>query len=218
MAFFRSVSYPATETVLTGEHVVLRAPSQQDFAAWSSLREESRGFLKPWEPQWPADDLSKASYRRRLRRYSREMREDRSYPFFVFRRSDGELLGGATLSNLRRGVAQCATLGYWMGEPYAGKGYMSEAVRLILPFAFVRLRLHRVEAACLPRNAASITLLEKVGFRREGYARRYLCIDGQWEDHILYARLADDPEPQIVMAGARSLFEPDTGLPEKETL
>lgn len=218
MAFFRSVSFPATETVLTGEIVTLRAPAPQDFAAWSSLREESRSFLKPWEPQWPADDLSKASYRRRLRRYSREIREDRSYPFFVFRRGDGELLGGATLSNLRRGVSQCATLGYWMGAPYAGKGYMSEAVRLLLPFAFVSLRLHRVEAACLPRNTASITLLEKVGFRREGYARRYLCIDGQWEDHVLYARLADDPEPLTHKASMQAAFDIGTGLPEKETL
>ena len=103
------------------------------------------------------------------------------------------LLGGLTLSHVQRGVTQSCSLGYWMGERYAGKGYMTDAVRVALSFAFDALRLHRVEAACLPHNLASIRLLEKVGFAREGYARRYLCIDGRWQDHLLFAIVSDDP-------------------------
>lgn len=174
--------------------VLLRNPQPYDYAAWAALRAQSRDFLQPWEPLWARDELSRSAYRRRLRRYAREMREDRAYPFFVFRESDGELLGGATLSNVRRGVAMACSLGYWMGAPHAGKGYMSAAVPLLLGFAFADLGLHRVEAACLPTNAASRRLLEKAGFEREGYARRYLRIAGDWQDHLLFARLAG-PSP-----------------------
>ncbi len=102
------------------------------------------------------------------------------------------LLGGLTLANVRRGVAQAGSLGYWIGGPYARRGHMTAAVRALLPFAFGALRLHRVEAACIPSNAASIRLLENSGFAREGYAREYLCINGIWQDHLLYARLQDD--------------------------
>ena len=113
----------------------------------------------------------------------------------IFRNADDALVGGLTLANIRRGVAQAGSLGYWMGAPYARQGYMTAAVRALIPFAFGTLRLHRLEAACIPTNAASIRLLEKTGFVREGYAREYLCINGIWQDHLLYARLKDDPAP-----------------------
>jgi ribosomal-protein-alanine N-acetyltransferase len=80
-----------------------------------------------------------------------------------------------------------------MGSPYAGKGYMNAALSALVPFAHNVLRLKRIEAACLPHNAASIRLLEKQNFKREGHARQYLCIAGEWQDHLLYARLASDP-------------------------
>ena len=120
------------------------------------------------------------------------MRADQAYPFFVFRKPDGVLVGGLTLANVRRGIAQAGSLGYWMGEPHARRGHMTDAVRALIPFAFNTLRLHRLEAACIPTNVASIRLLEKVGFKREGLARQYLCINGRWQDHILYALLASD--------------------------
>ena len=163
-----------------------------DYAEWAGLREASRAFLTPWEPTWPADDLTRAAFRRRLRRYAEDQRSDQSYAFFIFRSSDQVLLGGLTLANVRRGVAQAGSLGYWIGEPYARRGHMTAAVRALLPFAFGALRLHRVEAACIPSNATSIRLLENSGFAREGYAREYLCINGIWQDHLLYARLQDD--------------------------
>jgi ribosomal-protein-alanine N-acetyltransferase len=193
MAFFRTVSFSEQLPAIMGEGVTLRAPQNADYSEWAILREASRDFLTPWEPTWPVDDLTRAAFRRRIRRYSEDQRSDLAYPFFIFRKSDQALVGGLTLANIRRGCAQAGSLGYWMGAPYARQGYMSAAVSALLPFAFATLRLHRIEAACIPANAASIRLLEKTGFRREGFARQYLCIDGVWQDHLLYARLKDDP-------------------------
>jgi ribosomal-protein-alanine N-acetyltransferase len=195
MAFFRTVSFSEQVPAIAGQGVFLRAPQMADYSEWVALREASRDFLTPWEPTWPADDLTRASFRRRMKRYSEDQRSDLAYPFFIFRKSDGVLVGGLTLANVRRGCAQAGSLGYWMGAAYAGKGHMTAAVAALLPFAFGTLRLHRVEAACIPANIASIRLLEKTGFRREGFARQYLCIDGIWQDHLLYARLKDDPHP-----------------------
>ncbi len=107
-------------------------------------------------------------------------------------RDDDVLVGGLTLSNIRRGVAQCCSVGYWIGEPYQRCGLMSDAVRTVLPFAFDVLNLHRVEAACLPSNKASINLLRGCRFTEEGFARRYLKINGVWQDHLLFAVVAGD--------------------------
>jgi ribosomal-protein-alanine N-acetyltransferase len=192
MAFFRTVSFSEQLPAIMGEGVTLRAPQNADYSEWAALREASRDFLTPWEPTWPADDLTRAAFRRRIRRYSEDQRSDLAYPFFIFRKSDQVLVGGLTLANIRRGCAQAGSLGYWMGAPYARHGHMTAAVTALIPFAFGTLRLHRIEAACIPANAASIRLLEKTGFRREGFARQYLCIDGVWQDHLLYARLKDD--------------------------
>ncbi len=172
--------------------VLLRPPALQDYRSWAALRETSRDFLKPWEPSWPPDDLSRAAFRQRLRHFSRALHMDEAYPFFIFRKEDGALLGACTLSNVRRGIAQTASLGYWIGAPFARRGYMTEALRALIPFALKELHLHRIEAACLPDNEASRRLLAKLGFREEGFARGYLRIDGAWRDHTLFALLADD--------------------------
>jgi [ribosomal protein S5]-alanine N-acetyltransferase len=194
MAFFRTVSTNETAPVVAGNGVTLRLPQSSDYAAWASLREQSRAFLTPWEPTWPADDLTRTAFRRRIRRYAEDQRNDIAYAFMVFREGDDALVGGLTLANIRRGVAQAGSIGYWVGAPYARQGYMTAALRTLIPFGFGALRLHRLEAACIPTNAASIGLLEKTGFKREGYARQYLCINGIWQDHLLYARLPDDAD------------------------
>ena len=129
----------------------------------------------------------------RIRRYQREIRNGTGYPFFIFSPDEETLLGGLTLAQIQRGVTQSAVLGYWMGARHAGKGLMAASVRAVIGFAFDTLHLNRIEAACLPHNAASTGLLEKVGFTREGYARKYLCIDGRWQDHVLYGLIRDDP-------------------------
>ncbi|MGA8615124.1 MAG: GNAT family protein [Xanthobacteraceae bacterium] len=189
MAFFRTINFSEPLASIGGEGVTLRTPQMTDYNEWAALREASRAFLMPWEPTWPADDLTRGSFRRRIRRYAEDLRTDQGYAFLIVRNTDGALVGGLTLANIRRGVAQAGNLGYWMGRPYVRCGYMTAGVRAVIPFAFATLRLHRLEAACIPTNAGSIRLLEKTGFVREGYAHEYLCINGIWQDHLLYARL-----------------------------
>ena len=195
----RGMIFPGgREPVLQGEGVLLRYPEMSDYPQWTQLRSESREFLSPWEPTWGADELSRTAFRRRIRRYQREIRNDLAYPFLVFRKSDNVLIGGCTLTNVRRGVTQSAAIGYWIGARYARHGYMYAALSTIRPFVFEMLSLHRLEAACIPENEASRRLLIKVGFHEEGRARRYLQINGEWRDHILFALLEDDSP-----AGAR---------------
>jgi ribosomal-protein-alanine N-acetyltransferase len=203
MTFFRAVSFTEPALTVTGERVTLRLPQMVDFEEWAALRQASRDFLVPWEPTWPADDLSRGAFRRRLKRYAEDQRNDLAYPYFIFRNEDQKLVGGLTITNIRRGVAQAGSLGYWMGAAYARQGYMSAAVRVLVPFAFSTLKLHRLEAACIPENAASVRLLEVTGFTREGYAREYLCINGLWQDHLLYAQVR---HPEVRHPDDRSLL------------
>ncbi|TCT01588.1 GNAT family N-acetyltransferase [Aquabacter spiritensis] len=203
MWFLRTIFSTEVLPTIPGEGVYMRVPQAGDFVAWRDLRAESRAFLTPWEPLWPSDDLTRGAFRRRLRRYARDMLRDEAYPLFLFRADDDRLLGGLTLSNVRRGICQAASLGYWMGEPHAGRGYMTAAVSALLPVAFEALGLHRIEAACMTNNLASIRLLEGVGFTREGFARQYLCINGAWEDHLLFARLRGDARTGRDRTGAQ---------------
>lgn len=198
MVFLRTA--PAFETTqpISGRGLMLRAPQNQDYPAWAELRALSREHLVPWEPVWPRDDLSRSAFRRRLRHYSREARDDHGYAFFIFEAGSGRLTGGVTLSSVRRGVTQSATLGYWMGAPHARAGIMTNAVACLIPFVFQELRLHRLEAATQSSNLASIRVLEKNNFQREGFARSYLKINGAWQDHVLYGLVAGDAAAQVV--------------------
>lgn len=177
---------------LDGTRCFIRPAQARDWSAWSELRAASRAFLSPWEPTWPADALTRAAFARRLRRNAQEWRDDAGYSFLVFDLPSGVLVGGLGLGNIRRGVAQAATLGYWVGIHYQRRGYISDATRVALQFAFGPLALHRIEASCLPNNAPSRGVLVKVGFVEEGYARAYLRIDGEWRDHVLYGITAED--------------------------
>ena len=181
---------PESGLRVEGEGISLRPPRAGDYAEWRELRAVSRAFLQPWEPTWPADDLGRAAYRRRLTAYARDREAGAAYPFFVFREADGALTGGITLSNVRRGVAQMGSLGYWCGQPYIRQGHTLAALRAITGFAFRTLGLHRLEAACIPDNAPSRRLLEKAGFSEEGFARAYLKINGVWRDHVLFGLIS----------------------------
>jgi ribosomal-protein-alanine N-acetyltransferase len=186
--FRRFVADPPPLTVEAGP-LLLRPPIMADYEAWAALRAESRSFLEPWEPVWGRDDLERSAFRRRLRRYQEEMDRDEAYPFLIFRKADGALLGGLNLTNVRRGAADMVSLGYWMGRHHADQGHMTRAVRAVAHTTFNELRLRRIEAACLPENKASMRLLEKVGFQREGLARDYLAIAGRYRDHVLFSLL-----------------------------
>ncbi|MSO81022.1 MAG: N-acetyltransferase [Alphaproteobacteria bacterium] len=193
MRLFRSVGGAVAGPRLEGRQVFLRSPVERDWRAYADLRTASRAFLEPWEPTWPADALTRDAFQRRLARYEADWRDDAGYSFLVFRREDATMVGGITMSNVRRGVAQDGTLGYWVGEAHAQRGYMTDALLLVVDFSFDHLALHRLEAACLPSNEASQRLLVRCGFAREGFARRYLKIRGEWRDHLLFALLEDDP-------------------------
>ena len=182
----RNPTASARTSAPVADRVLLRPPAMDDWSSWAQLRSESREFLQPWEPAWPRDALTQSAFRRRLRNQARDREAGLAHSYFVIRREDDALLGGVTLSEIRRGVAQAVTLGYWIGQRYARKGYMAEAVECVNAHVFNTLDLHRIEAACLPVNEPSRRLLEARGFRLEGLAQSYLKIDGIWRDHLLF--------------------------------
>ena len=193
---FRFLTRQPDSVELVGAHHVLRLPRFSDYRQWMKLRSESRRFLEPWEPAWRADELSESAFRARVLRYEQEYASGQAVPLILVGREDGMLLGGLTVGYIRRGAAQCCMIGYWMGERHAGKGHMFAALKLVIPYIFSSLQLHRIEAACIPDNTRSIRLLEKAGFQREGYLREYLKINGEWRDHVIYSLLQADPRPE----------------------
>ena len=177
---------------LTGERVFLRPPKRRDALKWQKLRMSSKSFLVPWEPSWDASSCTRRAYLRYFKNSNYLANMDRAYSFLIFKTDDKMLLGGINIGNVRRGVSQSASLGYWIGKKYSRNGYMKEALKLLIPSLFVDLRLNRIEAATLEENIASKNLLKKIGFKKEGVLRKYLKINGTWRDHILYGLLEND--------------------------
>lgn len=174
------------------ERMSLRPPAHSDFRSWAALRSSSSGHLTPWEPSWASDHLTRKAFTNRVYWAQRSVTSGTALPLFLLRRSDSALMGAITLDNIRRGPAQAGTLGYWTGTQFSRQGYMREAILAVVHYAFTRLDLSRIEAACLPENAASRALLETCGFKYEGVAQSYLQIDGRWRTHVLYASLRVD--------------------------
>ncbi len=188
MLTFRRSSPPPIET----ERLSLRLPEMGDHAAWVRLRREGEAFLREWEPTWSIDHFTRKAFRNRVYWAWRARDEGRALALFLVRRSDSRLLGAITLDNIRRGPAQSASVGYWIGPEHARQRYMSEALEAVVQHAFNALDLSRIEAACLPGNAPSRGLLERSGFEYEGVAQSYLQIAGRWQNHVLYAILRSD--------------------------
>lgn len=188
---------PRRKLRIETERLTLREPQLSDFRAWSTLREQSAEFLTPWEPQWAHDHLSRKGFTNRVWWAQRSIADGSAMPLFLIRRSDDELVGAITLDNIRRGPALAGTLGYWVGQPHARQGYMREALQGVVHYAFERLDLSRLEAACLPENQASRRLLETCGFKYEGVAQSYLQINGRWRTHVLYAALRSDRRGRV---------------------
>ena len=174
------------------ERLTLRPPTHADYRPWAALRESSMAFLVPWEPTWASDHLTRKAFTNRVYWSQRSINAGTAVPVFLVRRQDQAVLGAITLDNIRRGPSQAATLGYWIGQTHARHGYMREAIGAMVHYAFTSLDLSRVEAACLPENAASRGVLEKSGFKYEGVAQSYLQIAGRWRTHVLYANLRGD--------------------------
>ncbi|MEM8553813.1 MAG: GNAT family protein [Pseudomonadota bacterium] len=177
---------------LLSERLMLRPPTHSDFTPWATLRRDSQAFLKPWEPAWAPDHLTRKAFTSRVYWAQRSISSGTAVPLFLFRQDDEALVGAITLDNIRRGPAQDGTIGYWVGERFARHGYMSEAIIALSYHAFEVMDLSRLQAACLPENAASRGLLESCGFKYEGVAQSYLQINGRWRNHVLYANLRSD--------------------------
>ena len=177
---------------LETERMTLRLPQHGDWRLWSDLRADSADFLTPWEPVWASDHLSRRSFTNRVYWAARAESQGTALPLFLIRRADQALIGAITLDNIRRGPSQAGTVGYWIGRPFARQGFMREALLAVVHHAFSVMDLSRVEAACLPENAASRGVLEKSGFKYEGVAQSYLQIAGRWRNHVLYASLRHD--------------------------
>jgi [ribosomal protein S5]-alanine N-acetyltransferase len=191
-SLLRKPPYPALPAVtLKGFRIELRTPQREHGPEWIRVREKNRDFLKPFEPAWPADSGDLDFFRRRMERQASEWQAGRGQPFLIFL-SGGALIGGLNVNNICRGAAQFASLGYWLDEDAQGKGYMAEALQAILGYGFGTLRLHRLNAGCLPHNERSKNLLLKSGFREEGYAEKYMEIDGRWQDHVLFGLPVED--------------------------
>lgn len=183
---------PAAGAVV-GRAVLLRPPAARDRTAFLAAVRASRRLHRPWVAP-PADPAAFAAYLRRLRRPTHR-------GFLVCRKEDGALAGVVNVSEIVRGAFRSAYLGYYAFAPLEGRGYMTEGLGLALRHAFRRLGLHRLEANVQPGNAASLALVRRLGFRREGFSPRYLKVGGRWRDHERWAVLAEDPRPGVPGAG-----------------
>ncbi|WP_017815687.1 GNAT family N-acetyltransferase [Paenibacillus shenyangensis] len=172
----------------------IRQLQPDDAKSLLELRLQSREANQQYEPQYPKDFFTLASQLDLIYRRRQEAAEDRAYLFGIFITENQELIGTLSLSHIVRGVGQFAEIGYSMSHLQQGKGYMTVAVELVLEYAFRSLGLHRIQAGIIPHNIASRRVVEKCGFQAEGIARQLVKINGQWEDHQIYAILASDLE------------------------
>lgn len=173
---------------LYGRRVVLRPLVPQDFTGWSEVRRRNGEWLTVWEPvklpHHPDPETNREVFAARCGARDRERLAGSQYAFGIF--VDGAFAGEINLNNVVRGAFQSATIGYWIDKARAGKSFMSEAVVVLSQFAFEELGLHRIEVCIIPRNANSRRVMEKLHFREEGIAERFLEINGVWEDHVRY--------------------------------
>jgi len=172
---------------IDGAQVYIRYLEAADADAHWKLRADNRAFLTAWEPRFPDSEFTREASLAFCQRMVAEREQDRVHSFGIFLIESDELIGRIALSNIARGFFQNCTVGYFLAESHNGKGYATEALRLVLHAAFAELGLHRVNANVMPHNIGSIRVVEKVGLRFEGLAKRYLQINGVWEDHNQYA-------------------------------
>ena len=168
-----------------GKNIFLRPPEYKDWQEWSHLRKENMSYLKPWEPTWNIHELERSHFVKRVRFFEKLSINDEAYSFLIFEKPNLQLIGEININNVQRGVVQSCSIGYWISENKMGLGLMSEAISLIKEFSFDELELHRIEAACLEKNQRSLNTLKKNHFNIEGVAKKYLKINGRWQDHVL---------------------------------
>lgn len=179
-----------------GRRIMLRALTVGDFPAWRAVRLANAQWLEPWEPRRiphvpdPVNDRDAFAMRCSARQRERQLGNGYGFGIFV----DGDFVGEINLSSVQRGAFQSGYVGYWIARSAAGNGYMPESVVALARHAFEELYLHRLQISIIPRNARSRRVMEKLDFRAEGVAERYLEINGVWEDHVRYAITSEEWE------------------------
>ncbi|WP_136604942.1 GNAT family N-acetyltransferase [Paenibacillus dokdonensis] len=176
------------------EKVYLQHLHIEHAQALLDLRLHNHEYLQPFEPIRDASYFTVEGQEKDIQTGLGDKDLISSQLFGIFLTDSNELVGRAALTGIARGPFQNANLGYFIAQDQQGKGYMTEAVRLCVQYAFEELDLHRVQAGVMPRNTPSLRVLEKSGFRSEGLAKRYLRINGVWEDHQLFAITREDWE------------------------
>lgn len=171
--------------------LILRPAALEDYLQWRKVRAENYDYLKPYEPAWPPKCLEEEFFSCRVARLNRDWMEDRTYALLVFLK-DEILIGGMNINNVARGAAQYGSLGYWLAENAQGHGYMTEAAAATLHHAFTELAFERINAATLPHNEKSKSMLKRLGFAEEGFAKSYVQIDGVRADHVLFGLTVED--------------------------
>lgn len=177
--------------VIATDALTLRTLGRHEEYAWRQLRQSNRVWLEPWEATSPPGRAEPpVSFRSLVRRERRQWREESAYPFVIV--IDRQIVGRVSVAGIRWGAERGASIGYWIAHSHAGRGIMPRAVALATEFCFSR-GLHRIEIAVRPENAASLRVVDKLGFREEGLRRSYLHIDRAWRDHRVFAITQEEP-------------------------
>ncbi len=172
---------------LTGESIVLEPPRLRDWPEWEAVRRRNEDQLKPFEPSWPDDCLTRDFFKRRLKRQQWDWENNAARYFLIRLKNTDTLIGGININHLNLGAARHGSLGYWLDEAYQGRGLMTQSVRVIMDYMFIDLHLQRAQAACVPENEKSMRVLKRAGMCEEGFAKDYIQINGVWRDHHLFA-------------------------------
>ena len=175
---------------LIGKDIYLRPLGLSDYESYREVKTRCHKWLSKWEPTFNGifqySFSTPAAFASRIEAVKRGIEKDNYYGFGVFLH-DSTFIGEVTIGNIERGPFQCAKIGYWIDEKYAGRSYTPQAVMLVLEHAFKSLEFFRIEVAVVPRNKASLRVVEKIGFELEGISKEYIEVNGVREDHNRYA-------------------------------
>jgi ribosomal-protein-alanine N-acetyltransferase len=177
--------------------VTVRPLRYADQAAWRSARERNVAWLAPWDATAPPGGASRpATFRQLVRRLHALARDGAAYPFAI--EVSGSFAGQVTVNNIVRGSAQFASIGYWLGREFAGRGVMPTAVAMVIDHCFAEVGLHRIEICIRPENTNSLRVVEKLEIREIGYAPLFLHIDGDWRDHRIFAITVEESHGSVL--------------------
>jgi [ribosomal protein S5]-alanine N-acetyltransferase len=179
-------------TLLTGDRIYLRHYTSEDAQELTDFQIRNRDFFSPYFAGRQDSFYTLEQQQKDIESFKEAKEQDRRYTFGIYLKDSGGMIGEISLFDIKRGNLQKAIVGYCMDHGHTGKGYMNEALQLVIGYSFGELGLHRLEAGAMPMNTGSLRTLRRNGFQEEGTARSYLHINGQWHDHVMFALLAED--------------------------